>query len=57
VSTHRRKTTDEDRIRAIVGDWAQAVRAQDIDGILANHAPASIGPNRSRSCFSRTSIV
>jgi uncharacterized protein (TIGR02246 family) len=32
-------TTDESAIRALVEQWAQAVRARDIDGILAHHSP------------------
>jgi len=31
--------TDEAVIRALVDDWARAVRAKDLKGILANHSP------------------
>jgi ketosteroid isomerase-like protein len=30
--------TDESRIREIVENWAKAVRAQDINGVLAHHS-------------------
>lgn len=29
---------DETRIRTLVENWAQAVRAKDMDGVLASHA-------------------
>jgi uncharacterized protein (TIGR02246 family) len=32
-------TTDEAAIRALVENWARAVRSKNLDGILANHAP------------------
>jgi uncharacterized protein (TIGR02246 family) len=32
-------TTDEAAIREMVQDWARAVRARDLEGILANHSP------------------
>lgn len=32
-------TTDEAAIRKLVEDWARAVRAKDLKGILANHSP------------------
>jgi uncharacterized protein (TIGR02246 family) len=31
-------TTDEIAVRELIEDWAKAVRARDIDGILADHA-------------------
>jgi ketosteroid isomerase-like protein len=31
-------TTDEAGIRTIINDWAQAVRAQDVDGVLKHHS-------------------
>jgi uncharacterized protein (TIGR02246 family) len=31
-------TQDEDAIRALVEDWAKAVREKNMDGVLANHA-------------------
>ena len=32
------KTRAELRIRALIDDWAQAMRAKDADGVLARHA-------------------
>ena len=32
------KTRAELRIRALIDDWAQAMRAKDADGVLAHHA-------------------
>ena len=32
------KTTDESKIRDLIENWAKAVRAKDLDGILANHS-------------------
>jgi uncharacterized protein (TIGR02246 family) len=37
--TEDRKKTDEAAIRELVENWASAVRAQDLQGILANHSP------------------
>jgi uncharacterized protein (TIGR02246 family) len=34
-----RKRTDEATIRELVENWARAVRARDLQGILANHSP------------------
>jgi ketosteroid isomerase-like protein len=34
-----RKRTDEATIRELVENWASAVRARDLKGILANHSP------------------
>jgi len=34
-----RKRTDEATIRELVEKWASAVRARDLQGILANHSP------------------
>jgi uncharacterized protein (TIGR02246 family) len=33
------KTTDEAQIRKFIETWAKSVRAKDISGIVANHAP------------------
>ena len=33
------RTTDEITIRGLVENWARAVRAKDLGGILANHSP------------------
>jgi uncharacterized protein (TIGR02246 family) len=32
------ESTDEGQIRALVDDWAKAVRAKDMDGVVARHA-------------------
>jgi uncharacterized protein (TIGR02246 family) len=32
------KHSDETQIRALIKKWASAVRAKDMDGVLANHA-------------------
>jgi ketosteroid isomerase-like protein len=33
------RTNDEAQIRALVDDWARAVRAKDLDAIFAHYAP------------------
>ena len=33
------KTADEVAIRELIENWAKAVRAKNLDGILANHSP------------------
>ena len=38
MSASSNSTTDEDVIRELVENWARAVRAKDLDGILANHS-------------------
>ena len=38
MSVSDNRTTDEAAIRELVEDWARAVRAKDLDGILANHS-------------------
>ena len=38
MSTSSSRTTDEAAIRGLVESWAKAVRAKDLDGILANHS-------------------
>jgi uncharacterized protein (TIGR02246 family) len=32
-------TRDEAEIRAVIENWAKAVRARDLDSVLADHAP------------------
>ncbi|MGH8700246.1 MAG: YybH family protein [Burkholderiales bacterium] len=32
-------TRDETEIRAVIENWAKAVRARDLDSVLADHAP------------------
>jgi len=36
---HLKKTGDEAAIVGLVENWARAVRARNLDGILANHSP------------------
>ena len=38
MSASSNRTTDEAAIRELVKSWARAVRAKDLDGILANHS-------------------
>jgi len=39
MSTKRAQSTGEADIRALLERWAKAVRDEDIDGIMAGHAP------------------
>jgi uncharacterized protein (TIGR02246 family) len=39
MSASNERTTNEAAIRKLVEDWARAVRAKDLKGILANHSP------------------
>lgn len=39
MSVSNSKTTGEARIRERIEAWAKSVRARDIDGIMASHAP------------------
>ena len=39
MSVSNNRTTDEAAIRELLEDWARAVRAKDLKGILANHSP------------------
>ncbi len=39
MSVSNNRTPDEAAIRELVEDWARAVRAKDLKGILANHSP------------------
>lgn len=39
MSVSNNRITDETAIRVLVEDWARAVRAKDLKGILANHSP------------------
>jgi uncharacterized protein (TIGR02246 family) len=36
---HRGHTTESATVRDLIEAWAKAVRAEDIDGIVAGHAP------------------
>ena len=38
MSVSNSRTTNEAAIRALLEDWARAVRAKDLKGILANHS-------------------
>jgi uncharacterized protein (TIGR02246 family) len=38
VNANRNRASDEGAIRKVVENWARAVRAQDLKGILANHS-------------------
>jgi uncharacterized protein (TIGR02246 family) len=38
MSASSNRTTDEPAIRELVESWVRAVRAKDLDGILANHS-------------------
>ncbi|MGH7802285.1 MAG: YybH family protein [Thermodesulfobacteriota bacterium] len=38
MTASNNRTTDETAIRELVESWARAVRAKDLDGILANHS-------------------
>jgi uncharacterized protein (TIGR02246 family) len=33
------KTTDEDKIRALIDGWAKALRTKDVNGIMSHYAP------------------
>jgi len=39
MSVNTSRTIDESTIRDLVENWARAVRARNLDGILANHSP------------------
>jgi uncharacterized protein (TIGR02246 family) len=39
MSTSNNKTTDEAAIRDLIENWARAVRAGNLNGILVNHSP------------------
>jgi len=39
MTTHKIATADETAIRKLIDDWAAAVRAKDIDAVLAHHSP------------------
>jgi len=39
VSVSDKRSADEASIRELVESWAAAVRAKDLEGILANHSP------------------
>jgi ketosteroid isomerase-like protein len=38
-STEKNKATDEAQIRQLIGDWAKALRAKDIEGVMSHYAP------------------
>jgi ketosteroid isomerase-like protein len=35
----KQECNDEAQIRALVDDWARAIRAKDVDGVLRHYAP------------------
>jgi uncharacterized protein (TIGR02246 family) len=39
MTTENSKATDETQIRALIDDWAKALRAKDINALLSNYAP------------------
>ncbi len=39
MSASHIRTTEAAAIRDLVEDWARAVRARNLDGILAHHSP------------------
>jgi len=39
MSASNNKRTDEAQIRELIETWAKSVRAKDIDGTMAHHAP------------------
>ena len=39
MKTENRNSTEEAKIRALVEDWAGALRARDIDGMMSHYAP------------------
>ena len=39
MGTSNQRATDEAKIRALIEDWARAVRSKNLDGILVDHSP------------------
>jgi len=39
MTPENRKPTDEAQIRQLVDDWIRAIRAKDVDGLMAHYAP------------------
>lgn len=39
MATQKAERDDEDQIRQLVENWTTALRAKDIDGLMANYAP------------------
>ncbi|HYT58415.1 MAG TPA: hypothetical protein VEQ38_27260 [Verrucomicrobiae bacterium] len=39
MTTETTKTQDEAKIRKLVDNWAKALRAKDVDGLMSNYAP------------------
>ena len=39
MKTQKGKVTDETQIRQLTDDWAEAVRAKDVNALMANYAP------------------
>jgi uncharacterized protein (TIGR02246 family) len=38
MTTKRRSANDEGEVRALIEDWAKAIRAKDVDGVLSHYA-------------------
>jgi uncharacterized protein (TIGR02246 family) len=39
MSMGNHRSLDEQQIRELIAKWAESVRARDIEGVMANHAP------------------
>ena len=39
MATEKTKKKDEAQIRQLVDNWAKALRAKDVDGLMANYSP------------------
>jgi PhnB protein len=42
VTIENAKARAEARIRALIDDWSRAMRAKDVDGVMAHHAPDGV---------------
>ena len=42
MTAQSERARDEARIRALVSDWADALRAKDANRVMAHHAPGSV---------------
>jgi ketosteroid isomerase-like protein len=53
MNTSNARVKDEADIRTLIENWARAVRAENLDGVLANHSPEILmfdlpGPTQSK---------
>jgi ketosteroid isomerase-like protein len=39
MASGKTKKKDEAQIRQLIDNWAKALRAKDVDGLMANYAP------------------